>query len=71
VLAAAAATDPDVPRLLTCPPGWLLDLDPALVDVPRFENLVARARQASGVAAAALLTEAIGLWRGEPLADLQ
>ena len=39
VLAAAADADPEVPRLVTRPPGWLLDLDPALVDVTRFEQL--------------------------------
>ncbi len=71
VLAAAADADPDVPRLVTRPPGWVLDLDPGLVDVARFEGLLARARQASGADAAGLLGEALGLWRGEPLADLQ
>src|SRR5919202_4728534 len=71
VLAAAAATDPEAPHLLTRPPGWVLDLDPALVDVTRFEDLLTRARHASGPDAAALLNEALRLWRGEPLADLQ
>jgi DNA-binding SARP family transcriptional activator len=70
-LAAASATDPEVPRLLTRPPGWQLDLDPALVDVSRFENLIARARHTSGAEAVALLDEAQRLWCGEPLADLQ
>ncbi len=71
VLAAAAAADPDVPPLVTRPPGWVLDLDPELVDITRFEDLLARARQACGADAAGLLREALGLWRGEPLADLQ
>ncbi len=71
VLAAAADADPDVPRLVTRPPGWVLNLDPGLVDVAGFEDLLARARQASGADAAGLLREALALWRGEPLADLQ
>src|SRR5690349_10357136 len=32
VLAAAAGTDADVPRIVTRPPGWVLDVDPRLVD---------------------------------------
>jgi DNA-binding SARP family transcriptional activator len=71
VLASAVPADPGVPQLVTRPPGWLLDLDPALVDVTRFEDLLGRARQACGGDAARLLREALGLWRGEPLADLQ
>ncbi len=66
-----ADADPDAPRLLTRPPGWSLDLDPGLVDVTRFEDLLARARQACGADAAGLLRAALALWRGEPLADLQ
>ncbi len=71
VLAGHADADPEVPRLVTRPPGWVLDLDPELVDVTRFEDLLARARQASDTDAARLLRAALGLWRGEPLADLQ
>jgi DNA-binding SARP family transcriptional activator len=70
VLAAAAATDPDAPRIVTRPPGWSMEIDPRLVDVVRFEDLLARARQEPG-AARPLLDEALSLWRGEPLADLQ
>src|SRR3954468_11844254 len=68
VLASAVPADPGVPQLVTRPPGWLLDLDPALVDVTRFEDLLGRAWQACGGDAARLLREALGLWRGEPLA---
>ncbi|WP_127502578.1 AfsR/SARP family transcriptional regulator [Actinoplanes solisilvae] len=65
----AASDDPEAPRLLTRPPGWLLDLDPASVDVVRFETLLAQARHAP--APRPLLAEALALWQGEPLADLQ
>ena len=51
--------------------GYRLDLDPDLVDFHRFRRLVARARDAAPAAAATLLVEAIGFWRGEPLADLR
>jgi DNA-binding SARP family transcriptional activator len=71
VLAAASDADPQVPALVTRPPGWVLDLNPERVDVTRFERLVARARQLPGDDAGPLLREALGLWRGEPLADLQ
>jgi DNA-binding SARP family transcriptional activator/tetratricopeptide (TPR) repeat protein len=51
--------------------GYRLDLDPELVDFHRFRRLVGRARGATPAEAAALLAEAIGFWRGEPLADLR
>jgi predicted ATPase/DNA-binding SARP family transcriptional activator len=55
------------------PPGYLLALDPERVDVVRFERLTAQARAAVGQPerAAGLLRAALGLWRGEPLADFQ
>jgi DNA-binding SARP family transcriptional activator len=56
------------------PGGYALVVDPQCVDAFRFEALVARGRAAlaSGEQerAAALLHEALELWRGEPLADL-
>lgn len=51
--------------------GYRLDLDPDLVDFHRFRRLVATARGAAPDEAAALLVEAVGVWRGEPLADLR
>jgi DNA-binding SARP family transcriptional activator/tetratricopeptide (TPR) repeat protein len=51
--------------------AYRLDLDPDLVDFHRFRRLVRDARDAAPDEAAALLTEAIGYWRGEPLADLR
>ncbi|MGK5683583.1 BTAD domain-containing putative transcriptional regulator [Actinoplanes sp. URMC 104] len=45
--------------------GYLLDLPADRVDLLRFRALVDRARGDAG-----LLREAVGLWRGEPLAGL-
>jgi len=58
-------------RLVTRPPGYLLALAPDEIDVARFERLVLRARRAPDPAErAALLREALALWRGELLADV-
>lgn len=52
--------------------GYVLDLDPDHVDLLRFRRLVRDASGASDSAAAlGLLDTALGLWRGEPLADLR
>ncbi|MFJ4521089.1 BTAD domain-containing putative transcriptional regulator [Streptomyces sp. NPDC088810] len=58
-------------RLVRQPPGYRLRLDPADdVDVARFGRLVAQARSVTDPRArAALLTEALGLWRGPAYAD--
>src|SRR6187200_2062711 len=60
--------------LLTQPPGYLLAVDPADIDVFRFESMVgvARTLAADGCVAgsAVLLREALALWRESPLADL-
>ncbi|MEU5312377.1 AfsR/SARP family transcriptional regulator [Streptomyces sp. NPDC021562] len=49
----------------TRPPGYLADLEPAQVDARRFEELLAAGRSAGRTEeAAALLAEALGLWRG-------
>jgi predicted ATPase/DNA-binding SARP family transcriptional activator len=53
----------------THPAGYVLRVDPDALDLTRFEGLVARAREAAGRERAELLHEALGLWRGEPLAD--
>ncbi|WP_407561505.1 BTAD domain-containing putative transcriptional regulator [Streptomyces sp. 184] len=52
------------------PPGYLLDVDPEATDTGRFAALTAAARRADGPRArAALLADALALWRGEVLAD--
>src|SRR3954451_12149696 len=53
-------------------PGcYLLTVDPQSVDLHRFRRLITLARTAeSDRAAAELFTQAFGLWRGEPFADV-
>ena len=66
-----ALGQPDV--LSTTPAGYRLLVQPDELDAKRFERLVGGGRDAlaAGEAerAAALLREAIGLWRGPPLAE--
>src|SRR5262245_837572 len=61
-------------RVVTREPGYALRLEPGELDRERFESLVREAdtELAGGRAAraAALLRQALGLWRGEALADL-
>jgi DNA-binding SARP family transcriptional activator len=57
-------------RLTHRPPGYVLHVGPDELDLARFERLVARAGHTAPEQAAALLREALGLWRGEPLDDL-
>jgi DNA-binding SARP family transcriptional activator len=49
-------------RIETRPPGYLIRVEPGELDLDRFEELVARGDGDS-------LRQALGLWRGEPLAD--
>ena len=56
--------------LVTTPPGYRLQIDADALDLRRFERLVARARPLDAGPRAELLREALGLWRGAPLADL-
>jgi DNA-binding SARP family transcriptional activator len=61
-------------RLLTRDRGYQCEADGDELDLLRFEELCRRAgaasRDRSWVRAAGLLTEALGLWRGAPLADV-
>ncbi|WP_433260766.1 BTAD domain-containing putative transcriptional regulator [Actinosynnema sp. CS-041913] len=52
--------------------GYLLDVDPDAVDVHRFRRLVSAARATAGdpTRRERLLREALGLWRGTPLAGV-
>jgi DNA-binding SARP family transcriptional activator len=58
--------------VVTAGEGYLLDVDPDAVDLWQFRRLVRAAGEASSPAAAlGLLDQALGLWRGEPMADLR
>jgi DNA-binding SARP family transcriptional activator len=58
----------------TRPPGYVLRVVPDQVDLDRFERLAGEASSAlargDAQSAADLLREALGIWRGAPLADL-
>jgi DNA-binding SARP family transcriptional activator len=61
------------PVLDTVQPGYRLAVRPEHVDATRFAVLVEQAREVASpnpVQAARLFAEALGLWRGTPLADL-
>jgi len=63
------AAAPDAPRLVRRSTGYLLDVDPARVDVHRFGQLVDEARR-PGTARSELLRAGLELWRGTPLAGM-
>jgi DNA-binding SARP family transcriptional activator/tetratricopeptide (TPR) repeat protein len=52
--------------------GYVLEIDPDLVDLHRFSRLIEQCRDSRGADAdrAAMLTEALALWRGTPLAGI-
>jgi DNA-binding SARP family transcriptional activator len=56
--------------IVSRPPGYELRMEPDQLDLARFQRLVAESRQADPAERSARLREALGLWRGEPLADL-
>ncbi|HEX6714464.1 MAG TPA: ABC transporter substrate-binding protein [Thermoleophilaceae bacterium] len=62
-------------RLERRPPGYLLHVEPGELDLDRFEAALARGREALShgkpAEAAETLNEALALWRGSPLADLE
>ena len=62
------ALGPEV--IVTRDPGYVLEATAEQTDLGRFERLVAEARGEDANARAAKLREALGLWRGPPLADL-
>jgi WD40 repeat protein/DNA-binding SARP family transcriptional activator len=60
-------------RLVSRPPGYVLQIEPEAVDASRFASLVARGRrqlQADPSTASRILRDALRLWNGEPYADL-
>src|SRR5688500_18312354 len=58
-------------RLITHSPGYAVRVDPGELDLEVFERLCEEARRAPPEIAAEKLREALSLWRGPPLADLQ
>ena len=62
-------------RIVTRPPGYVIRVDPGELDVARFEALLEGAREAaldgSWTAVAARARQALALWQGEPLADVE
>ena len=60
-------------RLVTQGRGYVFRIEPGQTDVDRFEALAARGRRAledgDALTAAAVLREALALWRGPPLSD--
>ncbi len=61
-------------RILTRVPGYLLQVEAEALDLGRFERLVREGRAALAAGdvhqASQKLSEALALWRGRPLADL-
>jgi DNA-binding SARP family transcriptional activator len=55
--------------IVTRPPGYVLQVDAAQVDLRRFEQMLAEARELAPAPRAALLRDALALWRGPPLAE--
>ena len=57
-------------RLVTRAPGYVLRVEAGELDLDRFRRRVDDARSREPEQAAALLREALALWRGPPLSDL-
>ena len=56
--------------IVTQAPGYLVHVGPDELDADRFADLVAQGRRADSAEAAELLREALALWRGSVLAEL-
>jgi DNA-binding SARP family transcriptional activator len=56
--------------IATQAPGYLIRVEPGGLDLERFERLVAAAQGKDAENSAEALREALELWRGPPLADL-
>ena len=74
-LRAALRSEEEEVRLVARAPGYVLRVEPDELDLAQFERLVARGRDclAAGDAQGAveLFRNALSLWRGRPLADLE
>ena len=62
-------------QISTIPPGYLISIEPGSLDVQQFEILtrsgLAALRAGSSADAAGQLRDALALWRGQPLADVE
>jgi DNA-binding SARP family transcriptional activator len=58
-------------RLVTRPPGYVLEVREAEIDAARAEALARDARALGAADALPLLERALGSWRGEPLLDVR
>ncbi len=56
--------------IVTRAPGYMISVEPGALDLERFELLVDEAHGKEAEARAKILEEALALWRGPPLADL-
>jgi DNA-binding SARP family transcriptional activator/tetratricopeptide (TPR) repeat protein len=69
----SALADDARQRIVTCPRGYLIRVEPGGLDVARFGELASAAREAARdggwESAAGQARAALALWRGEPLAD--
>ena len=74
IIAEAPPEDQPAPRILTRPPGWALMMPAEQVDAVRFVALGREGslllEEAKVAAGAAKLREALALWSGDALADL-
>ena len=67
VLRGVAGTSP----IVTASDGYLISVGESELDVWRFRELVEQARASEPELASKLLADALRLWRGKPLADVQ
>ena len=58
-------------RIETRSPGYALHVEPGELDLERFQDLVAQARRLEPATAAGSLRQALNLWQGPPLAELE
>jgi DNA-binding SARP family transcriptional activator len=56
-------------RIVTRPPGYLLRVEPAALDINRAQTLLEEARIASAIERGTKLRDALALWRGSPLEE--
>ena len=58
-------------RIETRSPGYALHVEPGELDLERFQDLVAQARRLEPATAAGSLRQALNMWQGPPLAELE